>query len=134
MTATTANLPESLQGSNTSAKKRLPLLLITNILFAVFLLAALPIIYQGKQGFAPHADINKEYVNTAISSGQADFMHKALKTTEIARAMAHESHLSTMTLMQVTVGLLAALFFLNSFILFRIHRQSRPVRAYGLDS
>ncbi len=90
------------------------------------MLAALPVIYNGQQGFAPHAHVDRNYVDAAISSGQADFMHKALKTTEIARAMAHESHLSTMSVMQAAVGTLAILFILNSFFLFRLHRQSQP--------
>lgn len=92
------------------------------------MLAAIPVIYFGQRGFAPHAVVNKEYVNAAISSGEADFMHSALKTTEIARAMAHDNHLSTMTIMQVAVGALAVLFFLNSFFLFRLHRHPEPSR------
>jgi hypothetical protein len=111
-----------------SPRKRLPLVLITNICVAVVLLAAIPVIYSGQQGFVPHAVVNKEYVNAAISSGEADFMHNALKSTEIARAMAHDNHLSTMTIMQVTIGTLAVIFFLNSFFLLRFHRQPEPAR------
>ena len=95
---------------------------------AVVLLAAIPVIHNGQQGFVPHASVNRAYVDTVISSGKADFMNKALKTTEIARAMAHESHVSTMGVMQMAVGTLAVLFILNSFFLFRIHREPQPVR------
>ena len=92
------------------------------------MLVAVPVIHQGQKGFVPHAVVDKKYVDAAISSGQADFMHKALKTTEIARAMAHDSHVSTMTIMQVAVGVLALLFLANSYFLFRLHRQSQPER------
>ncbi|MFP6857543.1 MAG: hypothetical protein VCA73_09735 [Roseibacillus sp.] len=120
MTSTTTPLPA------TSPRKRLPLVLITNVCVAVILLAAIPVINKGQQGFAPHAVVNKEYINSAINSGEAEFMNRALKTTEIARAMAHDNHLSTMNLMQVSIGALAVLFFFNSFILFRIYRQPQP--------
>ena len=117
MTPTTTPLPA------TPPRKRLPLVLISNVCVAIILLAAIPVVYQGKQGFAPHAVVNKEYIDSAINSGEAEFMNRALKTTEVARAMAHGNHLSTMTLMQVSIGALAVLFFFNSFILFRIYRQ-----------
>ena len=79
-----------------------------------------------KRNFYLKGNINKEYVDTAIGSGQADFMNKALQTTEIARAMAHDSHVSTMTIMKFSVGVLAVLFFLNSFYLFRLQREAAP--------
>jgi hypothetical protein len=123
MTATTTTTPRS------STRRKIPLVLITNTLLAVFMLAALPVIYKSQQGFAPYAQVDKEYVKSAISSGETDYMHSALQTTEIARAMAHGSHLSTMTLMQYAVGILAALFILNSFYLFRLHRRPEPVQA-----
>ncbi len=122
MTSTTSTPTEK------SSRTRLPLVLITNLCVAVCMLVAVPVIYKGQQGFVPHAVVNKEYVNAAISSGEADFMNNALKTTEIARAMAHDNHVSTMAIMQMTVALLAVLFFLNSFYLFRLHRQPQPVQ------
>lgn len=92
------------------------------------MLVAVPVIYKGQQGFVPHAVVNKEYVNAAISSGEADFMNNALKTTEIARAMAHDSHVSSLAVMQMAVGVLAALFFINSLYLFWLHRQPQAVQ------
>ena len=120
MTATTPSQPQ---------KKRFLLVLISNACVALLMLVAIPVIHNGHQGFAPHASVNREYVDAAIGSGKADFMNKALKTTEIARAMAHESHLSTMVLMQMAVGALAVLFFVNSLFLFRLHRQHHPAPA-----
>lgn len=110
------------------ARRKFPLVLVTNLCAAFLLLGALPIIYNGQQGFVPHAVVNKEYVNVAIASGEADFMHKALKTTEIARAMAYDDHLATMSVMQAAVGVLAVLFLLNSYFLFRMHRQPELAR------
>ena len=122
MTPTTA--PPAVQ----SPRKKLPIVLITNICVAVFMLVAIPVIHQGQKGFVPYTTVDKQYVNAAISSGEAEFMHNALKTTEIARAMAYDSHVSTMTIMQVAVAVLAVLFFFNSFFLFRLHRQPQAPR------
>ena len=100
-------------------------MLITNLCVAVFLLLSVPLIYKGQQGFALHAATNNNYVEAAIGSGEADFMHNALRTTEIARAMAHDDHVSTMAVMQLIVAFLAFLFFCNSLYLFRLHRRSQ---------
>lgn len=105
--------------------KRSPIVLIVNICVAVLMLASLPVIHLGQKRFAPHAEMDKEYVNAAISSGSAEFMHKALQTTEVARALAYESHLETMSLMQAGVVALAALFVLNSLFLARTLRAAR---------
>jgi hypothetical protein len=91
------------------------------------MLAALPVIHTGQKRFAPYAELDKNYVNAAISSGESEFMHKALKTTETARAMAHESHLVTMTLMQLAAGALAIMFAFNSFFMFRQQREPIPI-------
>ncbi len=106
------------------ARTRLPLVLITNLCVAVVLLLAVVLIYKGQQGFVLHAAANNDYVNVAIGSGEADFMHNALRTTEIARAMAHDDHVATMAIMQLIVAFLALLFFCNSLYLFRLHRLS----------
>ena len=45
-----------------SARTRLPLVLITNLCVAVFLLLSVPLIYKGQQGFALHAATNNNYV------------------------------------------------------------------------
>ncbi len=113
-----------------SPKNRFPIVLITNLCVGLLLLAALPVIHNGQRGFVPHAVVDNDYVSSAISSGEADYMNKALHTTEIARAMAHQSHVATMGIMQLAVSTLAVLFFLNSLFLFRIHRlpQPQPVR------
>ena len=110
-----------------SVSARLPLVLITNLCVAVFLLLAVPLIYKGQQGFVLHAAANNDYVEAAIGSGEADFMHNALRTTEIARAMAHDDHVSTMAIMQLIVAFLAFLFFGNSLYLFRLHRRSQQI-------
>jgi hypothetical protein len=115
MTATTVPTP--------LATKRPPLVLIVNLCFAVFLLAALPVIHHGQKGFLPYASMDKDYINAAISSGEAEFMHQALRTTEAGRALAHESHIETMTLMQLAVLALVVLFAFNCFFLYRQHRQ-----------
>ena len=107
------------------ARTRLPLVLITNLCVAAFLLLAVVLIYKGQQGFVLHAVANNDYVNAAIGSGEADFMHNALRTTEIARAMAHDDHVATMAIMQLIVAFLALLFFCNSLFLFRLHRRSQ---------
>lgn len=114
-----------------SRRTRLPLILIANLCIAVILLSAVPLIYQGQQGFQPHASVNNEYVDTAIGSGEADFMHNALRTTEVARAMAHDAHVSTMGVMQVAVAFLAVLFFCNSLYLFGLQRSCRPTHVPG---
>ncbi|HAT20409.1 MAG: hypothetical protein HRU37_08565 [Roseibacillus sp.] len=108
-----------------SARTRLPLVLITNLCVAVFLLLALPVIHKGQQGFVQHAAANNDYVEAVIGSGEADFMQNALRTTEVARAMAHDDHVATMAIMQLTVAFLAFLFFFNSLYLFRLHRRSQ---------
>ncbi|MEE2624236.1 MAG: hypothetical protein VCA40_07370 [Roseibacillus sp.] len=108
-----------------SARTRLPLVLITNLCVAVFLLLALPVIHKGQQGFVQHAATNNDYVEAVIGSGEADFMQNALRTTEVARAMAHDDHVATMAIMQLTVAFLAFLFFFNSLYLFRLHRRSQ---------
>jgi hypothetical protein len=109
--------------SVSTTAKRLPLVFIVNVCVAFLLLAALPIIHNAQKGFAPYAKLDKSYVNAAISSGEAEFIHKALKTTETARAMAHESHVDTIIVMQLAVVAFAILFAMNSFLLLRHHRQ-----------
>lgn len=108
-----------------SARTRLPLILITNLCVAVFLLLAVPVIHKGQQGFILHAAANNDYVEAVIGSGEADFMQNALRTTENARAMAYDDHVATMAVMQLTVAFLAFLFFFNSLYLFRLHRRSQ---------
>ena len=123
MTSTTPTPTPNSPGQ--SPRRRLPIILIANLCIAVALLFAVPVIYKGQQGFLPHATVNSEYVDTAIGSGEADFVHNALRMTEVARAMAHDDHVSTMGVMQLAVAFLAALFFCNSLYLFRLHRRSR---------
>ena len=112
-----------------SYRTRLPIILIANLCVAVILLFAVPVIYKGQQEFLPHATVNREYVDTAIGSGESDFIHNALRTTEVARAMARDDHVSTMGVMQLAVAFLAVLFFGNSLYLFRLHRRSKPATA-----
>ena len=107
--------------------KRITFYLAGNFCLALLMLFALPLIHKNTQGFRPHTKIDKEYVNAAINSGEADFMHNALRTTETARAMAYDTQVSTMTLMQFAAMALAALFLLNSILLFRLRRE--PARA-----
>lgn len=113
------------QPTGQSARTRLPLILITNLCVAVFLLLAVPVIHKGQQGFILHAVANNDYVEAVIGSGEADFMQNALRTTENARAMAYDDHVATMAVMQLTVAFLAFLFFFNSLYLFRLHRRSQ---------
>ena len=115
--------------ARTTRPTRLPLILLTNLGVALCLLIAVPIIYNGQQRFAQHSTADKDYVEAAIGSGEADFMHNALRTTEIARAMAHDDHVSTMAVMQLTVAFLSALFFFIGLYLLRLHRCSREVAA-----
>ena len=116
-----------------STHTRLPLVLITNLCVAVFLLLAVPLIYKGQQGFVLHAATNNDYVEAAIGSGEMNFMHNALRTTEMARAMAYDDHVSTMAVMQLIIAFLALLFFCNSFYLFRLHRRSRNTTLVSRD-
>jgi len=113
------------QPTGQSTRTRLPLILITNLCVAVFLLLAVPVIHKGQQGFILHATANNDYVEAVIGSGEADFMQNALRTTENARAMAYDDHVATMAVMQLTVAFLAFLFFFNSLYLFRLHRRSQ---------
>jgi hypothetical protein len=71
--------------------------------------------------------MDKDYINAAIGSGEAEFMHQALRTTEGARALALESLIETMTLMQLAALALLILVAFNCFFLFRHHRQE-PAR------
>ena len=121
MTPTTFSLPAGDQPVRT----RLPLVLIANLGVAVCLLVAVPLIHKGQQGFVQHSTTDRGYVEAAISSGEADFMHNALRTTEIARAMAHDDHVATMAVMQLTVAFLSVLFFFNGLYMFRLHHRSR---------
>ena len=107
--------------------KRITFYFAGNLCIAFLMLFALPVIHKSTEDFRPHTVINKGYVNAAISSGEADFMHNALKTTETARAMAYDTQVSTMTLMQFATICLATLFLLNSFLLFRLRRE--PAKA-----
>ena len=109
-----------------SARSRLPLVLITNLCVAVFLLLAVPVIHKGQQGFVLHAATNNDYVEAVIGSGEADFMQNALRTTEIATtATGRRATTATMAVMQLTVAFLAFLFFFNSLYLFRLHRRTQ---------
>ncbi len=108
-------------------------MLITNLCVAVFLLLAVPLIYKGQQGFVLHAATNNDYVEAAIGSGEMNFMHNALRTTEMARAMAYDDHVSTMAVMQLIIAFLALLFFCNSFYLFRLYRRSRNTTLVSRD-
>ena len=97
MTSTTTPLPA------TSPRKRLPLVLITNVCVAVILLAAIPVINKGQQGFAPHAVVNKEYINSAINSGEAEFMNRALNITMIKRPVRQSEFLYILDLLILRV-------------------------------
>lgn len=107
--------------------KHITFYFIGNLCIAFLMLFALPVIHNGQKGFLPYTEIDKEYVNNVIGSGEAEYMNKALKTTESARAMAYDSQVSTMSLMRYAVVGLAALFLLNSFLLYRLRlAPSRP--------
>ncbi len=121
MTPTTSSLPTRDQPIRT----KLPLVLITNLGVALCLLLAVPLIHKGQQGFIQHSTTDRSYVEAAIGSGESDFIHNALLTTEIARAMAHDDHVSTMATMQLTVAFLSFLFFFNGLYMLRLYRRAR---------
>jgi len=123
MTPTSFSLPTG----DKPVRTRLPLVLIANLGVAVCLLVAVPLIHKGQQGFLQYSVTDRGYVEAAISSGEADFMHNALRTTEIARAMAHDDHVATMAIMQLTVAFLAFLFFFNGLYMLQLHRRNRQI-------
>ena len=117
--------PTTHRGVAAPRRTRLPLVLLTNLGVALCLLVAVPVIYNGQQNFLQHSTADRNYVEAAIGSGEADFIHNALRTTEVARAMAHDDHVATMAVMQLTIAFLSALFFFNGLYLLRLHRRSR---------
>ena len=102
--------PNTPRGITNQRRTRLPLVLLTNLGVALCLLVAVPIIYNGQQKFLQHSTADQKYVEAAIGSGEADFIHNALRTTEVARAMAHDDHIATMAVMQLTIAFLLQLF------------------------
>jgi TctA family transporter len=112
--------------------KRLSIYLISNFCFVLFMLAAIPFIRSGQARFLPHATINKEYVSETLTHGTAEDIDTALKTTEVYRAAGYQDLVGMMDLMQVTALVLALLFVVNGFVLFRL-RQSAEVPAHPAE-
>jgi len=110
---------------------RFAILLAGNLCLTLYMLFTIPMIQHGSRGFAPHTDIDKDYVNAVIRSGEAEGMHKALKITEIARAGAYRDYVDMMKILQFAAGALAVLFLVNTFFLFRMRE---PLKALNPQS
>jgi len=102
--------------------KRLTIYLISNFCFVLFMLAAIPLIRSGQAGFAPHAQVNRQFVASTLATGTPEDIDHALKSTEICRASGYESLVGLMDLMQMSAVALALLFVVNGFVLFRFRQ------------
>ena len=110
--------------------KRLSFYVISNFCFVVVMLAAIPFIRSGQARFLPHATINKEYVSETLTHGTVEDIDRALKTTEVYRAAGYQDLVGMMDLMQLSAIMLALLFVVNGFVLFRL-RQPEQVPAHS---
>lgn len=108
--------------------KLLTMYLVSNFCFVLLMLAAILLIRSGQTSFLPHAKIDREFVSDTLANGTAKDIDHALKATEVYRAAGYESLVGMMDLMQVTALVLALLFVINGFVLFRL-RQPAPVPA-----
>lgn len=107
--------------------KQLSIYLVINFLIVAFMLAAVPLIRSGQSAYLPHADVDKNFVVTAIASEHPERIEDALKSTEIYRATGYQSIVGMMDVMQMGAIVLALLFALNGFILFRLRQQHREL-------
>jgi len=107
--------------------KTLGIYLVVNFLIVAFMLAAVPLIRSGQASYIPHANVDKQFVVTAIASEHPESMNDALKTTEIYRANGYQSIVGMMDIMQVGAGALALLFAVNGIVLFRLRHQHQEL-------
>lgn len=110
--------------SNRSNRAKLSVYLTINFLIVAVMLGTVALIRSGQNAYLPHADINKEYVVSAIASEQPEVMNDALKSTEVYRATGYQSIISMMDTMQAVAIVLALFFALNGFVLFRLRQQN----------
>lgn len=104
-----------------SRKHRIYILL--NIVLAVTLLAAVPLLRTGKDDYAPHATVDKDYVRDVIATGHAEEVGLGLKFTEIARASAYEDYVDMLTVMQIVSILLVLMIAGNILIISGMRRN-----------
>lgn len=100
--------------------KRLSFYLISNFCFVVVMLAAIPFIRSGQARYAPHSEVDKEFVVETLAHGTPEDIDTALKTTELYRAAGYENLVGMMDLMQATAIAMAVLFVVNGLVLFRL--------------
>ncbi len=111
-----------------SRSKKLSIYLVINFLIVAFMLAAVPLIRSGQANYLPHAQVDKKFVVTAIASEHPESMNDALKSTEVYRANGYQSIVGMMDIMQIGAIILALLFALNGFVLFRLRQQHQELQ------
>lgn len=93
---------------------------LLNIAIAISLLAAVPLLRAGQERYEPHANVDKNYVQQVISTGQTEEVGLALKLTEISRAGAYNDYSQMLTIMQFVAVLLALMIIGNLLIMARM--------------
>jgi len=98
--------------------------LLLNVVLAIALLSAVPLLRTGQDSYEPHASIDHEYVKNVIAGGQPEVVNTALKLTEYSRAVAYSDYVKMLTVMQVIACLLAVMVVANIFIFSKARQQA----------
>ena len=113
--------------------KRPAAFLLGNLAMAIFMLAAIPFIRSGQSDFATFAQLDQNYVTAVLADGRVESLQDALKQTEVARALGHKEHVATLGVLQLAAIFVAALFFLNSLVLYGMSRPQPVKRSSGQE-